>query len=226
MLPLIPVALQLAQFAPALMRFFGAGEASAGVAEKIVGIAQSITGTPTPEAALEAMKANTEFQRAFAMRTLEIDAQLEQLFLADKQNARGHDVEVRRLNDGRNVRADVMLLMAFASVIAISAILAFSNIDGNTAIGGFLIAIGGMFARNIGTAFDFEFGSSRSSRTKDDNSADVMQTILAQMRPPLAPTPIAGVATVLQPAGPALTASATMGLAPAPIVDRSSVAQP
>ena len=212
-MPLIPLALQLAQFAPALMRFFGAGEASAGVAEKVVGIAQSITGAPTPEAALEAMRANSEFQRTFAMRTLEIDAQLEQLFLADKQSARTHDVDVRRLNDGRNTRADIMLLMAFVSVISIAAILAFSSIDGNTAIGGFLIAIGGMFARNIGTAFDFEFGSSRSSKTKEDNSAELMRSMVAQMRVPLAPTPIA------------LSAPLAVA-APAPIVDRSSTAQP
>ena len=214
MLPLIPavipLALQLAQFAPALLRFFGAGEASAGVAEKVVGIAQSITGTPTPEAALEAMRANSEFQRAFAMRTLEIDAQLEQLFLADKQNARGHDVEVRKLNDGRNTRADVMLLMAFVSVVAIGLILALSGLDGNTAIAGFLIAVGSMFARNIGTAFDFEFGSSRSSRDKDDNNADLMRALTAHRQGPVMP------ATPTAPATPST---------PAPIIDKSSEAR-
>ena len=31
---------------------------------------------------------------------------------------------------------------------------------------GFLIGIGGMFARSIGTAFDFEFGSSRESESR------------------------------------------------------------
>jgi hypothetical protein len=77
------------------------------------------------------------------------------------------DVE-RRRTEPRNPRADIMVGLAFLAVILIAALLSLGAVDGNTAAGGFLIAVGGMFARNIGTAFDFEFGSSRGDKEKDN----------------------------------------------------------
>lgn len=62
-------------------------------------------------------------------------------------------------------RANVMLLAAFMAVLGIVALLVFVDSVPET-VEGFAIGIGGMFARNIGTAFDYEFGSSRSSKDK------------------------------------------------------------
>ena len=59
-----------------------------------------------------------------------------------------------------------MLALAFVAVIAIAVLLVFKPDAANEAVSGFLIGIGGMFARNIGSAFDFEFGSSRGSKEK------------------------------------------------------------
>ena len=79
------------------------------------------------------------------------------------------------------MRANVMLICAFVAVVAITALLVIVP-DVPQAVSGFAIAIGGMFARNIGTAFDFEFGSSRGSREKDSkmsaqtNSENNLQT--------------------------------------------------
>jgi hypothetical protein len=74
----------------------------------------------------------------------------------------------RRHTEQRNPRADIMVGLAFLAVLLIAALLSLGAVDGNTAAGGFLIAVGGMFARNIGTAFDFEFGSSRGDKEKDN----------------------------------------------------------
>lgn len=183
-MPIVSIALALAQYAPQLMRFFGAGDTSVAVAQQVVGLAQGMTGATTPEAALEQIRASAEFQRQFALRSLELDAQLESAFLADVQSAREHDIEVRRLAGGANKRADIMLALAFLAVIVIAALLALGKVSGADAIGGFLITIGGMFARNIGTAFDFEFGSSRGSKDKDD-------VIASLSRAPQPPAPIA-----------------------------------
>ncbi|MBI2313566.1 MAG: hypothetical protein HYU77_13785 [Betaproteobacteria bacterium] len=161
------IALGLAQFAPSIMRFFGAGERPVAVAEKLVGMAQAVTGAQTPEAALEAMRQNAQFQHDFQMAVLKENTALEQLYLADRQSARARDVEVRRLNQGSNTRADLMLISAFVAVVVIAAILALGQVDPGSAVAGFLFSVGGMFARNIGTAFDFEFGSSRGSKEKD-----------------------------------------------------------
>lgn len=164
----ISAVLALAQFAPSLMRFFGAGDKPVTVAEKAIEIAQAVTGAKTPEEAAAAMRANAELAQQFNLAVLAADTKLEELCLADKANARARDIEVRKLNAGDNRRADIMLIAAFVAVVAIAALLALGKVDGASAVGGFLLTIGGMFARNIGTAFDFEFGSSRGSKEKDE----------------------------------------------------------
>lgn len=64
-------------------------------------------------------------------------------------------------------RANLMLVSAFVAVVAIVALLVLKD-NVNETVAGFVIGIGGMFARNIGTAFDYEFGSSRSSKEKTE----------------------------------------------------------
>lgn len=164
----LTVALSLAQFAPSILRFFGAGEKPAAVAEKVLQIAQAATGAQTPEAALAAMRENAALAQQFQLAVIAADTELEKVYLADRASARDRDVKVRQLAGGANRRPDIMLLAAFVAVISIGALLALGKVEGADAVGGFLITIGGMFARNIGTAFDFEFGSSRGSREKDD----------------------------------------------------------
>ncbi|TAK84355.1 MAG: hypothetical protein EPO20_14805 [Betaproteobacteria bacterium] len=163
----ITIALSLAQFAPSILRYFGVGEKPVAMAERVVQIAQTVTGTQSPEAALAAMRENQQFAQQFNLAVLAADTELEKVYLADRANARARDVEVRKVNAGQNRRADVMLICAFVAVIAIAGLLSLGKVDGASAVGGFLLTIGGMFARNIGTAFDFEFGSSRGSKEKD-----------------------------------------------------------
>jgi hypothetical protein len=170
-LPLIQAVLGLANFAPSLLRFFGAGEKSAAVAEKVAGIAQAITGTSEPDAALAAIEKDPALALEFKKAVLAADTDLEKAFLADRHSARERDVEVRKLTGGQNVRADIMLIAAFVAVISIAAFvtwISLSGLEGKAGLAiGFLTTIGGMFARNIGSAFDFEFGSSRGSKDKD-----------------------------------------------------------
>lgn len=106
------------------------------------------------------MTASNDFN--LAMR--KIDVEELKMTLEDKQNARGRDSVF--IQQGReNWRANIMLIAAFVAVIIITIILAYYTEISEIVIG-FLTTIGGMFARNIGTAFDFEFGSSRSSMDK------------------------------------------------------------
>lgn len=163
--PIIPIALALAEFAPTLLRYFGVGAESASVAEKVADIARTVTGAATPEDALAAIKASSEAQERFRTAVMQNDTDLQRMYLDDRKDARGRDIEFIRAGR-QNVRADVMVAIAFVAVIVICWLLAAKGVDANSAAGGFLIAVGGMFARNIGTAFDFEFGSSRSSSDK------------------------------------------------------------
>ena len=167
-MPLIPLALSLAQFAPSLLRFFGAGEKPVAIAQQVIDIAQSVTGTKSPEEALAAMQKNQEFAQKFQMAVLQQDGEFERMYLDDRKDARSRDVALAQATGHTNRRADIMLTLAFLAVIVISCLLALGTVTPSSAVSGFLFTIGGMFARNIGTAFDFEFGSSRGSKDKDD----------------------------------------------------------
>ncbi len=62
--------------------------------------------------------------------------------------------------------------IVIAIAIAIAVVLALGAIKKGGAIAGFLFSVDGMPAGNSGTAFDFEFGSSRGSKEKSALMAD------------------------------------------------------
>ena len=173
--PIMPIALALLQFAPSLMRFFGAGETSVAVADKVVDIAKTVTGAPTGPEALEAIRQSAQLQREFALAALQADTDLEQAYLADRRDARTRDIEVRKLNGGTNTRADVMIVAAALGLIAcLGVLIAFrSEIPGEAV--GIISTIAGIFGACLRDAFQFEFGSSRGSRDKDAVLAGVVK---------------------------------------------------
>jgi hypothetical protein len=65
-------------------------------------------------------------------------------------------------------RQNVMLFMAFLSVLVIAVVLALCGRGLPELVTGFLTTVGGMFARDISSAFNYEFGSSRGSADKTD----------------------------------------------------------
>lgn len=172
--PAIMAAIGLAaEFAPGLVRWLG-GDKAGDVADDIAGIAESVTGTGDLDAARELMRANPELAMQFREAAAKREVELERMYLADRADARARDVALAQV--GRlNARADIMVALAFAAVVIIAVLLAMGQVDASTAAGGFLIAVGGMFARNIGTAFDFEFGSSRGSKNKDAELAGLVK---------------------------------------------------
>lgn len=165
--PLIPIALALAQFAPSVMRYFGAGETSVAVAEKVVGMAQTVTGAKTPEAALQAMRENAELAQKFSLAVLAADTELEKAYLADRQDARSRDIELRKLTGGSNSRADVMVAGAVIGLISCLLVLAFFKDQVPGEVVGIVSTIAGIFGACLRDAFQFEFGSSRGSKEKD-----------------------------------------------------------
>jgi hypothetical protein len=175
MVPLIPIAIQLAQFAPSLLRFFKAGESSTAVADQVASLAQQVSGTKTPAEALEAIKQSAELQAQFNLRAMELDAQLDQAYLTDRQNARGRDVEFIRAGK-HNTRADVMVLLAVVGLIACLAVLTVFRKDIPGEVVGLVSTIASIFGLCMRDAYQFEFGSSRGSREKD-------QLMAAQQRP-------------------------------------------
>lgn len=166
-MPLIPLALALAQFAPSILRFFGAGEASTVVAQKVVDIAQVVTGAKTPQEALDAMRQSAQLSQKFQLAVLEADQALETAYLADRSDARARDVELRKLSGGRNTRADVMVLLDVVGIIACLVVISLYRADIPGEVIGMLGMIVGFFGSGLRDAHQFEFGSSRGSKDKD-----------------------------------------------------------
>lgn len=163
----ISIAFGLAQAAPAVLRWITGNENAAKAAEAVIGVAKQVAGVEDSVQAASAVQADPALVLQFRQRIAEMSQELDLAFLADRADARKRDVAIVQAGQ-RNVRADVMVGIAFLAVLGISALLALGKISGDSAAGGFLLSVGGMFARNIGTAFDFEFGSSRGSQNKDE----------------------------------------------------------
>jgi hypothetical protein len=72
---MIPIAMALAQFAPQIIGLL-AGNKAAQIADQVVGIAQTVTGTASPDAALQSIRGNPEtalqFQRVIADKEIEL----------------------------------------------------------------------------------------------------------------------------------------------------------
>lgn len=164
----VTIALSLAQFAPSILRFFGVGEKPVAVAEKVGELARVVTGAQTPEGALEALRQNAQLAQQFNLAVLAADTELEKMYLADRANARGRDIEVRKLDGGRNKRADVMVVCDFLGLVACLVVLSvyYKELPGEaTALISTIASIFGLCLRD---AHQFEFGSSRGSRDKDE----------------------------------------------------------
>jgi len=163
----VEIALALAQFAPSLLRYFGVGEQSAGVAEKVIDVAKQITGTPSGAEAVEALRQNAQLAHDFNLAALKMDGDLEQAYLADRRDARNRDVEIRKLNGGDNKRADIMVAAAAIGLICCLGSLIFfrKEIPGEAV--GIISTVAGIFGACLRDAFQFEFGSSKGSRDKD-----------------------------------------------------------
>lgn len=96
-----------------------------------------------------------------------IELQRDEVILLDRQNARLRDTQIRQTGT-MNLRANLMLLAAFAAVISGWTILYLGGARLDAVLVGSIVTVVGMFARNIGTAFDFEYGSSRGSLEKTE----------------------------------------------------------
>lgn len=165
-MPLIPIAMALAQFVPGIIKLLTGSDKAEDVAGQVVGIAQTITGTDSGDAALAALKADPnkvlDFQQAMAAQ----QADLEKAYLADVANARARDMEyvkAGRTNDRANVLAGAALLLV---VVCLFVVLWQSNASEFAKA-----TISLILGRALGWVeqlFSFEFGTTRTSKTKDD----------------------------------------------------------
>jgi len=162
----LTIAIALSQFVPSIAKFLTGSDKVADVAGHVVSIAKAVTGTDSGPAALAAIQADPDKVMAFQLAMEGKQAEFEQMYLVDRQDARARDVEIAKLGR-RNVRADIMVLLDVVGLIACLVVLCFfrEKIPGEAI--GLISTIAATFGLCLRDAHQFEFGSSRSSQAKD-----------------------------------------------------------
>lgn len=159
------IALGLAQFAPSILKWLGMGEKGVAIAEKITGVAKDVTGASSPAEALEMLKANAAMQIQFNMAILNKESEMELAYLADVNNARLRDIEFVKAG-GKNYRADSMYILAVLLIAALVYVVLQSGLDEYAK--GIVTLVLGRFLGYLDNIYNFEFGTTRASKTKDD----------------------------------------------------------
>jgi len=174
----VALALSLAQVVPDVLRWVTGNDKAAQAAETVLTVAKQVTGVQDPEQAAAQVLADASAAAAFREKIADLTFALDNAYLKDVQDARGRDIEFLR-HGKTNVRANWMIALDVAGlVIALIAMMALGLIKANypdqitEGVFGVLMAqlstVASVFGLCLRDAHQFEFGSSRGSRLKDE----------------------------------------------------------
>ena len=139
------------------------GDTAGKAAAKILGIAEAVTGKKE-DAAVAAIQADPALALQFEQAVMAQEKDLLKLMYEDVKDARGRDIEVRKLNQGKNTRADIIAYAAIACFILLIFFFFFKTPDPNTK--DIMILLIGNLSGVVTTIYAYEFGSSRGSKDK------------------------------------------------------------
>lgn len=162
----ISLALMLAgKFAPDIIKYFTNSDTAGTVAGQVIEIAKTVTGKGTPDEAMTALQADPALAIQFKTAVMANDTDLEKAYLADRQNARGRDVALAQAGH-YNWRADVLAFFAVGGLVLCVYFIARDADLPERAVNAIMF-VAGVLASAVRDVYSFEFGSSRSSQTKD-----------------------------------------------------------
>lgn len=167
MIPLIPIAMQLAQFAPGIIKLLSGSDKAEEVASKVVDVAKAITGTDNGAAAVVAIQADPQKMLDFQLAVSAQKIEWERMYLVDVQNARAMQVAALTQDDKFSKRFVYYFASAW-SLFAMAYFTAVTFID-IAAEGGQRVAdtiLGVLITSVIGVMFGFFYGSTKGSEAK------------------------------------------------------------
>ncbi len=165
-LPLIPLAMALAQYAPGIIKLITGSDKAGDVAGHVLDIAQLVTGAPTAEKAVEAIQVDPAQAMEFQLAMANQQQEMEQMYLLDVQDARKRDVQLAQAGN-MNHRANALAAGAGLLVIFCLFIVVWASQMDDFAKATITLILG----RSLGwieQIFSFEFGTTRANKTKDD----------------------------------------------------------
>jgi len=160
----ISIAFSLAQFAPQIIKWITGSDKAADAAGAVVEIAETVTGRKGSDA-LDALKADPALVLQFRQSVISQEADLDKAYLADRADARKRDA-VFISSGTRNYRADVMFFLAVAMIAAL-VWLVWKDPSINEYMKGIFTLVLGRFLGYLDNIYNFEFGSTRTSKAKD-----------------------------------------------------------
>lgn len=166
---LIPLALKLLPLAgavPEVIRLLG-GEKAADVAEKVVGVAKAITGQEDPAKAVDAVLADPNLQLQFQQSLIAERLEYAKIEAEDRKDARARDREFIKAGK-TNLRADLMVMADALGLVACLIILGLYRKDLPGEAVALISTVASIFGLCLRDAHQFEFGSSRGSKEKDE----------------------------------------------------------
>lgn len=160
----ISIAFGLAQFAPQIIKWITGSDKAAEAAGQVVAIAETVTGRTGPDA-LDALKADPALVLQFRQAVMANETELDKAYLADLADARKRDTKFIETGT-RNVRADLMFLLAVVVTCGLVWVV-WKDPGINEYVKGIFTLVLGRFLGYLDNIYNFEFGSTRSSKTKD-----------------------------------------------------------
>lgn len=158
------IALGLAKFAPTVTKWLTGSDKAADVASKVVDIAETVTGQKG-SAALEAINTDPALAMQFQQAVMANENDLAKAFLADVQSARARDVELAKAGH-KNYRASLLVAVAVVLVLLCMVVMVWQS-EANDYVKATITLILGRALGWVDQVFSFEFGTTRSSATKD-----------------------------------------------------------
>ena len=170
----ITIALALAaKYAPDLIQHFTNSSTAGTVAGKVIDIAKTITGKDAPEDLDAALAADPQLALQFKTAAMANATELQKASMLDVQDARKRD-EMFIQAGVKNKRADYMVLLDVVGLIACLIVLCLYRSSIPAEAVGLISTIAATFGLCLRDAHTFEFGSSRSSQSKDATIAGMV----------------------------------------------------
>lgn len=161
----ITTAMALAQFVPQIIKWVTGSDKAAEAAGQVVEIAETVTGRSGIES-VEALRADPSLVLQFRTAVLQVEADLDRAFLADRADARKRDTAF--VEAGRyNFRADLLAVLAVGALVLCVWLVASDPLLPGGARETIMF-VAGVFAAAVRDVYGFEFGSSRGSKEKDE----------------------------------------------------------
>jgi hypothetical protein len=172
---IITSALAFSRFVPSITKLI-CGDKAESIASKIVDVAKQISNSRTESEALKKISNDSQLLNAFQNAIIESEKEMFLAVLRDKESARSRDIAI--INSGRrNKRADIMVVAAACGLIICLAVIGlYQNSLPGEAVG-IISTIAGIFGSCLKDAYNFEFGSSRGSKEKDQTVATMLNKL-------------------------------------------------